>query len=172
MNFEQQYGDGPKLWSNFIETKNGTLSIEATAAVFHELIDELFAGFLVSNGIALPDHASHPKYMNFREQVFRLCDAWHWLHMELFDEHKKALRGNEAETIRQKGAARNADRGKLKESIVEERVRLFCRILKGKSWARKIAETLRSEINLLFKKQELTPYSEEVLIKTIRRIIN
>jgi hypothetical protein len=167
--FRAEYGERP--WSAYIETKKGALSLEATSAVFHELIQDISLGFLASNEIDLASHKSDSRYIDFREKIFRLCDAWHWLHLELFNEHRKALRGDQAETIRQKGAEGNAVRGKLKKSIVEEQVRLACRDLKGKLSARRMADILRSKIESHFNKESLTPYTEEVLIKTIREAL-
>lgn len=166
-----KYGETPLSWSKYIETKKGTLSIETTAAVFHELLDEIFLGFLSSNEIDLAIHDSDPRYLKFREQVFQLCDAWHWLHMECFDEHRKALRGDRAEAIGKKGADGNAAKRKRKEAVVEEQVRLFCRTQKSKPSAGQMAVDLKNPIELFFKKENLVPYSEEVLIKTIRKVV-
>jgi hypothetical protein len=53
-------------------------------------------------------------------KLFELCDAWHWLHMEVYGEHLKAV---DATTVRINGAKAVEAKAKMIRTIVMEEVK-------------------------------------------------
>jgi hypothetical protein len=52
--------------------------------------------------------------------IFELCEAWHWLHMEVYGEHRKALDAQTAEDSRAKGPAAKHEHSLQRNEIISE----------------------------------------------------
>jgi hypothetical protein len=88
----------------------------ASAVTFLELTRKVFGGFAVGQPLEGQDEVC----ANFRKEIFALCDAWHWLHMEVYGEHLKAV---EAKTVRLSGAKVVGARAKMIRAIIKEEVK-------------------------------------------------
>jgi hypothetical protein len=102
-------------------------------------------------------------------QVYAFCDAWHWLHMEVYGEHRRALDGvQSAENL---GAAAPARAEKKKERM--EIVRRACAVYwtkHGRRNAAHTAERLYSEVHKTLKTKGHQTYTRESFVKVVREI--
>jgi hypothetical protein len=97
-----------------VASREGILSRKATALEFLRAQRDLFSTFASKNPVE-----PFSGFGVFQEQVFRLCNAWHWMHMECFDEHKKAIAGVRVAATQKSGAQGNKTKSKRQETIIE-----------------------------------------------------
>jgi hypothetical protein len=82
---------------------------ETSAAVFLKLKRE-FAQLFNQNAA---------KGVELEAKLFAMCDAWHWLHMDRFEEHVNVLEGQASAKRQKKVAAANSSKAARKRAIVE-----------------------------------------------------
>jgi hypothetical protein len=102
-------------------------------------------------------------------QVLAFADAWHWLHMEVHDEHRLALGG--AQLAKNLGAAAPARTEKKKERV--EFVRQACVAYWSKHGRRNAAHTasrLYSQVNGTLKAKGHQTYTLDSFVKLVREI--
>lgn len=106
------------------------------------------------------------------QQVFAFCDTWHWLHMEIYGEHRHALDGaRSTENLRAAAPARTK---RKKERVWI--VRQLCEAYWAKSDrvgfrnASRTAQRLRPTVNERLKQAGHQTYTAESLEKLVREI--
>lgn len=155
-------------WDSDISKRYGIISPVTLAADFlgeMYLITRLFAVHAVGNQArnALPDTTCHLL------QLFAFADTWHWLHMEVYGEHRLALDG--ARSAENLGAAAPARAEKKKERM--EIVRRACAVYWAKHGRRNAAHTaerLYSEVQETLKTKGHQTYTREFFVKVVREI--
>ena len=93
-----------------------SLHPRASAAAFLGLTKSIFGSFIKRTG----GEGRDKRFADFRREIFELCDAWHWLHMEVYGEHLKAM---DTKTVRLSGAVVNSSRAKIVRAIVMDEVK-------------------------------------------------
>jgi hypothetical protein len=152
-----------KRYSSKLEApKEGGLNPKATAWELLQAQRDLFSTFMSKNpedpysGIDL-----------FQEQVFRLCNAWHWMHMECFDEHAKAVKGQRAEQTQEKVGKTISSKAQTRRQIIDDELNLLSG-RKGPSSAPEMAKKIADRVAQRFKSANLGSYSPRKLIEVIR----
>jgi hypothetical protein len=110
-------------WPNFVARVNGRLHPVTSAATFLELNRQILKDFIDATGIDPKNPTEMATFDRLHNQIFRLCDAWHWLHMECFGEHEQAVVGVRAAAGRKKGSQSVRTKAKARTAIVDGAIR-------------------------------------------------
>jgi hypothetical protein len=155
-------------WDFDIAIRYGILSPVTLAANFlagvHSITSS-YAGRLVDKQAdnALPDITRRML------QVFAFADTWHWLHMEVYGEHRRAWGATRsAENL---GAAAVSRAEKKKERV--EIVRRVCEVYWTKHGRRNAAHTatrLYSDAQKILEAKGYQTYTRESFVKVVREI--
>jgi len=139
---------------NFIETR-GSVSPVSEAAKFVCSNMSFIYGMIPAGGEL--------------NEIYELCQAWHWLHMEMSGEHSKALHGV-------KQTANLASASSVRTKKKEERLAIVnetCQEL----WKRRpelraasTAHLILEKVNKALTEKKHSKYTEETLEKVIRKI--
>jgi hypothetical protein len=156
-------------WGSDITTRWGILSLVTLAADFLAGLYLIPLSFTSQPVDKQPDEALHDLTRRILQAYF--CDAWHWLYMEVYGEHRLALAGvQSAENL---GAAAPARTEKKKER--KEMVRQACEAYWKKNGRRNAAHTAVRLFPAVKKELETkghktyTPESFEKLVREIVR---
>jgi hypothetical protein len=126
-------------WPGFVARVNGRLHPVASAATFFEMQRQIIQEFANANGIDPKNSAEMAKFDRLHDQIFRLCDAWHLLHMECFGEHEKAVIGVRAAAARKRGSQNVRSMAKARRAIVHTAIQAITRRVEQKSPSKRLS---------------------------------
>ena len=109
---------GLRGWLAGIELKFGELSKEATAAKFLWALENLRACIAARPLEVGLLGGAVGKEMMIMESAGQFADAWHWWHMEVYDEHDAAFRGQRAEESRTKAIQARTAGARTRDSVL------------------------------------------------------
>jgi hypothetical protein len=147
-------------WSSEIAERKGALSVEAAAARFLLWADQVCK-------IAGGDEKK-------LQAVFALCEAWHWLHMEVTGEHALAVEAIKNRKGLNAGPAAKARRDFDRRKIVEGEYQKFLNREMRESYRRNVTQVsgaILEEVNRKLKDRDFKPMTEGSLRKVLGKIV-
>jgi hypothetical protein len=117
-------------WYSKVAARHGILSPEALSAEFLGVIvsiqgatlNMLMREEIVSDEAAIAIEEGLAKHMT---QIYALCNAWHWLHMEISGMHELAFSKVQHKAWLAKGAQSTKNKGERRADLVREQIELL-----------------------------------------------
>jgi hypothetical protein len=166
-------------WYSKIAEKHGILSVPALAAKFLGISQSLTsstADALLKSDIVEDDEhdAAMAAVLKHMTQVFALCDAWHWLHMEFFGEHELAFAKQNHAAGQLKGSQSTAEKAAKRAAIVRAEITALRERTKDASKLTPafVTRQIRDVANVLFVADGLKACkTDEAFEQLVRRIM-
>jgi hypothetical protein len=155
-------------WGSDITRRRGILSLVTLAVDFLAGLYLIPLSFASRPADKQSDQALEDLTRHIR-QVYAFCDAWHWLHMEVYGEHRLALGGaHSAENLGAAGPARTAKK-KARMEIVRQACEVYWTKHRHRNAAR-TAEHLLPAVNKELGAKGHQIYTRDSFEKLVREI--